>query len=80
MPLSSCSSGGGSGGVVARDAVGQDITAEKWLATHPAGDRTLAEGLKVTPERATVPLCLLVIAAVDNMIFVNNSFASMNCA
>lgn len=42
------SSGGGGGGVVARDAVGSEITATKWLATHPAGDRTLAEGLKVS--------------------------------
>lgn len=42
------SSGGGGGGVAARDAVGNEISASKWLATHPAGDRTLAEGLKVS--------------------------------
>jgi cytochrome b6-f complex iron-sulfur subunit len=50
--------GGGGGGVTARDALGDDVTVEKWLATHPAGDRKLVEGLKgdatyliVTPEK-----------------------------
>ncbi|KAJ1624142.1 Rieske [2Fe-2S] iron-sulfur domain-containing protein [Pavlovales sp. CCMP2436] len=38
--------GGSGGGVVARDALGDDVTVEKWLATHPAGDRKLVEGLK----------------------------------
>lgn len=39
-------SGGAGGGQVARDAVGNEITASGWLKAHPAGDRTLAEGLK----------------------------------
>lgn len=50
--------GGSSGGVTAHDALGDDVTVEKWLATHPAGDRKLVEGLKgdatyliVTPEK-----------------------------
>lgn len=38
--------GGGSGGVTAHDALGDDVVVEKWLATHPAGDRKLVEGLK----------------------------------
>lgn len=49
-----CSAGGSGGGVVARDALGRDILADAWLATHPAGDRTLAEGLKVRRKRETI--------------------------
>eukprot|EP00612_Vaucheria_litorea_P002596 CAMPEP_0171459288 /NCGR_PEP_ID=MMETSP0945-20130129/4631_1 /TAXON_ID=109269 /ORGANISM="Vaucheria litorea, Strain CCMP2940" /LENGTH=178 /DNA_ID=CAMNT_0011985275 /DNA_START=392 /DNA_END=928 /DNA_ORIENTATION=- len=38
--------GGSGAGVVARDAVGQDITFDGWLSTHSPGSRELAEGLK----------------------------------
>ncbi|KAL4441468.1 hypothetical protein ABPG77_001972 [Micractinium sp. CCAP 211/92] len=40
------SAGGGSGGQVAKDALGNDIKASSWLATHQAGDRSLSQGLK----------------------------------
>jgi cytochrome b6-f complex iron-sulfur subunit len=38
--------GGGSGGVTAKDALGNDIVAKEYLASKPAGDRSLAQGLK----------------------------------
>ena len=38
--------GGGDGGVPAKDALGNDILAKEWLASKPAGDRSLAQGLK----------------------------------
>lgn len=34
--------------MVARDALGNDVTSSGWLKTHQPGDRTLAEGLKVS--------------------------------
>uniref|UniRef100_A0A0C9RX10 plastoquinol--plastocyanin reductase n=1 Tax=Wollemia nobilis TaxID=56998 RepID=A0A0C9RX10_9CONI len=37
------------GGLVAKDAIGNDIKASAWLLTHPPGDRTLAQGLKGDP-------------------------------
>jgi cytochrome b6-f complex iron-sulfur subunit len=39
-------SGGGSGGTVAKDALGNEIFAKEYLETHPALDRNLAQGLK----------------------------------
>ena len=39
-------SGGGSGGTVAKDALGNEIFAKEYLASKPAGDRSLAQGLK----------------------------------
>merc|ERR1711924_537609 len=40
-------SGGGSGaGLVAKDALGDDVTKDGWTAKHPAGDRALVQGLK----------------------------------
>lgn len=42
-----CSSGGGSGGQVAKDALGNDVMESSWLKTHQAGDRSLVQGLKV---------------------------------
>lgn len=39
-------SGGGSGGVSAKDALGNDIMKDAYLASKPAGDRSLAQGLK----------------------------------
>ncbi|MCM1983865.1 cytochrome b6-f complex iron-sulfur subunit [Lyngbya confervoides] len=43
------SSGGTGGGVVAKDALGNDIVASAYLETHSAGDRSLAQGLKGDP-------------------------------
>jgi len=40
------SAGGAGGGVIARDAVGQDVTVEGWVATHLPGSRELVEGIK----------------------------------
>lgn len=38
--------GGGAGGIPAKDALGNDIFAKEYLASKPAGDRSLAQGLK----------------------------------
>lgn len=38
--------GGGAGGVSAKDALGNDIFAKAYLDSKPAGDRSLAQGLK----------------------------------
>ena len=38
--------GGGGGGVPAKDALGNDIFAQAYLSSKPAGDRSLAQGLK----------------------------------
>lgn len=43
------SSGGAGGGVNAKDALGNDIIVSDYLATHGAGDRSLAQGLKGDP-------------------------------
>lgn len=43
------SSGGGGGGVTAKDALGNDIIVSDYLTNHPAGDRSLAQGLKGDP-------------------------------
>jgi cytochrome b6-f complex iron-sulfur subunit len=40
---------GGSGGTVAKDAIGNDIVASEWLKIHGPGDRTLTQGLKGDP-------------------------------
>eukprot|EP00523_Entomoneis_sp_CCMP467_P004144 CAMPEP_0168756728 /NCGR_PEP_ID=MMETSP0724-20121128/20773_1 /TAXON_ID=265536 /ORGANISM="Amphiprora sp., Strain CCMP467" /LENGTH=211 /DNA_ID=CAMNT_0008805461 /DNA_START=25 /DNA_END=660 /DNA_ORIENTATION=+ len=39
-------SGGGSGGIPAKDALGNDLFAASYLESHPANDRSLAQGLK----------------------------------
>lgn len=39
-------SGGGSGGVSAKDALGNEIFAQAYLKDHPANDHSLAQGLK----------------------------------
>jgi cytochrome b6-f complex iron-sulfur subunit len=39
-------SGGGTGGVTAKDALGNDLVAKEYLASKPALDRSLAQGLK----------------------------------
>ncbi|CAM6077190.1 unnamed protein product [Sphagnum tenellum] len=43
------STGGEGAGVVAKDALGNDITVKGWLDSHSPGDRTLAQGLKGDP-------------------------------
>lgn len=43
------SSGGTGGGLTAKDALGNDIKASEFLATHNAGDRVLAQGFKGDP-------------------------------
>eukprot|EP00249_Psilotum_nudum_P006339 c19651_g1_i1 orf=1227-1961(-) len=43
------SSGGGGTGIIAKDALGNDIVAAAWVKSHPSGDRTLSEGLKGDP-------------------------------
>jgi len=39
-------SGGGTGGVSAKDALGNEIVEAEYLSSKPAGDRSLAQGLK----------------------------------
>lgn len=41
--------GGSGGGTTAKDALGNDVTASGWLASHPEGDRSLVQGLKGDP-------------------------------
>lgn len=48
------SSGGTGGGVNAKDALGNDIIASEFLASHNPGDRTLAQGLKGDPTYVVV--------------------------
>ena len=43
------SRGGTGGGVAAKDALGNDVVASAFLASHQAGDRVLAQGLKGDP-------------------------------
>jgi cytochrome b6-f complex iron-sulfur subunit len=43
------SSGGAGGGVIAKDALGNDIVISEYLTSHLAGDRSLAQGLKGDP-------------------------------
>ncbi len=43
------SSGGAGGGTTAKDAAGNDVVASEYLASHPAGDRSLVQGLKGDP-------------------------------
>lgn len=42
-------SGSGSGGVTAKDALGNDIVVSDFVASHNAGDHVLAQGLKGDP-------------------------------
>lgn len=46
------SSGGSGGGQAAKDALGNDVKSNAWLATHQKGDRSLTQGLKVRPCRS----------------------------
>ncbi|MCU0565006.1 MAG: cytochrome b6-f complex iron-sulfur subunit [Oculatellaceae cyanobacterium Prado106] len=47
-------SGSAGGGVTAKDALGNDIVASEFLASHKTGDRVLAQGLKGDPTYITV--------------------------
>lgn len=42
-----CSAGGGGGGLAAKDQAGNTIKATSYLKTHPVGDYSLCQGLKV---------------------------------
>lgn len=48
------SAGGGTGGVTAKDALGNDISVSEYLKTHLSGDRSLAQGLKGDPTYVVV--------------------------
>ncbi|MCU0550772.1 MAG: cytochrome b6-f complex iron-sulfur subunit [Leptolyngbya sp. Prado105] len=48
------SAGGASGGVTAKDALGNDILVSEYTKSHPAGDRSLAQGLKGDPTYVVV--------------------------
>lgn len=48
------SSGSAGGGLAAKDALGNDIVATEYLATHAAGDRSLAQGFKGDPTYVVV--------------------------
>jgi cytochrome b6-f complex iron-sulfur subunit len=48
------SSGGASGGVTAKDALGNDIIVSEYVKSHPPGDRSLAQGLKGDPTYVVV--------------------------
>ena len=42
-----CSSGSGSGGITAKDALGNDVKASEWIKKYGANSRSLTQGLKV---------------------------------
>lgn len=48
------SAGAAGGGVTAKDALGNDISVTKFLASHNAGERALAQGLKGDPTYVVV--------------------------
>ncbi|MBD2039106.1 cytochrome b6-f complex iron-sulfur subunit [Microcoleus sp. FACHB-672] len=48
------SSGAAGGGVTAKDALGNDISVTNFLASHNAGERALAQGLKGDPTYVVV--------------------------
>lgn len=48
------SSGGAGGGVIAKDALGNDLIVSEFLDTHNVGERTLAQGLKGDPTYVVV--------------------------
>ena len=56
--LTSCRVGGSGSGEVAKDALGNDVKASSWLATHQPGDRSLSQGLKVSPSFRLLSWCL----------------------
>ena len=42
-----CSAGSGSGGITAKDALGNDVKASTWIKKYGANSRSLTQGLKV---------------------------------
>merc|ERR1711906_60805 len=44
--LTPAKAGGGGGGTVAKDALGNDVKIADWVAKNPAGSRKLVQGLK----------------------------------
>jgi len=46
--LTPAKAGGGGGGTVAKDALGNDVKLADWLKANPAGSRKLVQGLKVS--------------------------------
>merc|ERR1719253_532598 len=44
--LTPAKAGGGGGGTIAKDALGNDVKLKDWLAKNPAGSRKLVQGLK----------------------------------
>ncbi|MCG9892486.1 MAG: cytochrome b6-f complex iron-sulfur subunit [Thermosynechococcaceae cyanobacterium MS004] len=47
-------SGSAGGGLIAKDALGNDIVVSDYLTTHAAGDRSLAQGFKGDPTYVVV--------------------------
>ena len=47
--LTPAKAGGGGGGTVAKDALGNDVKIADWVAKNPAGSRKLVQGLKGCP-------------------------------
>lgn len=50
------SENGGGSRVISKDSDGNEVTVKSWLATHTAGSRDLAEGIKVGALRSVVLL------------------------
>lgn len=46
MRAAICRAAGGGNALAAKDALGNDVKKSSWLKTHPAGDRSLVQGLK----------------------------------
>lgn len=53
FPARPRSAGGGTGGIAAKDALGNDVKSAAWLATHGKGDHSLVQGLKASPRSAS---------------------------
>merc|ERR1719265_1425685 len=47
--------GGGTGGLIAKDALGADVTVAGWIKDHPPPQRSLAQGLKGDPTYIVIP-------------------------
>ena len=47
LTFAPCSAGSGSGGITAKDALGNDVKASSWIKKYGANSRSLTQGLKV---------------------------------
>ena len=47
LTFAPCSAGSGSGGITAKDALGNDVKASSWIKKFGANSRSLTQGLKV---------------------------------